>query len=47
MHEDLKATEERYRELERLLADHEVLSDKNQYQQYAKELSSITELVKT
>ena len=45
MSDKLKALDERYKELEVLLADPKILQDKNLYQQYAKEISKITELV--
>ena len=45
MFDRLKALDERYKELETLLADSKILQDRNLYQKYAKEISGITELV--
>jgi peptide chain release factor 1 len=47
MFENLKELEERYKELEKLLSDPKIISDRKQYQKYAKDLSEISELVKT
>lgn len=47
MFENLKETEKRYQELERLIADPKVISDSNQYQKHAKELSRLSEIVRT
>ena len=41
MFEQLEKLEKRYQELEHLLASHEVISDKEQYNKYAKELSDL------
>lgn len=43
--EKLKKAEERFSELERLLADPQVIADQNQYQKCAKEYSDLTPLV--
>ena len=45
MIEQLEKLEVRYQELEQLLASYEVISDKEQYNKYAKELSDLKELV--
>jgi len=45
MSEQLEKIEARYQELERLLASYEVISDKGQYNRYAKELSELKETV--
>lgn len=45
MFDQLKKIESRYEELEKLLADYEVISDKEQYNKYAKELSDLKEAV--
>ncbi len=45
MLEKFAQTEKRYKELETLLADQNILSDQAQYQKLAKEFSSITPLV--
>ncbi|MDD5432134.1 MAG: peptide chain release factor 1 [Candidatus Omnitrophica bacterium] len=45
MFEQLKKFESRYEELEKILADYEVISDKEQYNRYAKELSDLKEPV--
>ena len=45
MLEQLQALEKRYQELEHLLASYEVISDKEQYNRYAKELSDIKDSV--
>lgn len=45
MFEQLKKIEKRYEELERLLASYQTLSDKEQYNQYAKELSDSKDAV--
>jgi peptide chain release factor 1 len=45
MFEQLKKIEERYRELEQVLASHEVIADKERYNKYAKELSDLKEPV--
>lgn len=46
MFEKLKKIEERCSELEKLLSDPRVLSDRNQYQSYAKELAGISDIVR-
>ena len=43
--EKLKELEKRYTELEKLLAIQEVISDRNKYQGYAKELSKLSKVV--
>ncbi|MBM3249045.1 MAG: peptide chain release factor 1, partial [Candidatus Omnitrophica bacterium] len=43
----LKEIENRHDELEKLISDPKVISDRNQYQKYAKELAQISELVKS
>ncbi len=43
--EKLKKAEERFAELEKLLADPQVIADQNQYQKLAKEYSDLTPLV--
>ncbi|MGE5558387.1 MAG: peptide chain release factor 1 [Bacillota bacterium] len=45
MFERLKALEDRYEDLNRKLADPEVLQDQNTYQKYAKSLAEISEVV--
>ena len=45
MFEQLQRLEDRYQELEHLLASYEVISDKEQYNKYAKELSGLKEPV--
>jgi len=45
MLEQLQKLERRYQELEQLLASYEVISDKEQYNKYAKELSELKEAV--
>ncbi|HDZ76503.1 MAG TPA: peptide chain release factor 1, partial [Candidatus Omnitrophica bacterium] len=45
MFEKLKELEKRYVELETLLASQEVVSDRNKYQGYAKELSKLSKVV--
>jgi len=45
MFEQLEKIEERYQELEHLLASYETVSDKEQYNKYAKELSTLREPV--
>jgi peptide chain release factor 1 len=45
MFEQLQKLENRYQELEQLLASYEVISDKEQYNKYAKELSGLKEAV--
>ena len=45
MFDKLELQDKRYKELELLLADPKILQDKDLYQQYAKELSKISELV--
>ncbi|PIQ90145.1 MAG: peptide chain release factor 1 [Candidatus Omnitrophica bacterium CG11_big_fil_rev_8_21_14_0_20_41_12] len=45
MHEQLEKLTARYQELEHLLADHEQIADRQQYNKLAKELSDIKELV--
>lgn len=45
MFEQLEKTQKRYEELERLLALPEIISQKNQYNQYAKEIARISEVV--
>lgn len=47
MFENLKEIEKRYEELEQLISDPKIISDRNQYQKYAKELSQLSELVKS
>jgi len=47
MFENLKDTEKRHDELEKLISDPKVISDRNLYQKYAKELAQISELVKS
>ncbi|MDD4980353.1 MAG: peptide chain release factor 1 [Candidatus Omnitrophica bacterium] len=45
MFEQLEQLEKRYQELERLLASYETVSDKEQYSQYARDLSELKETV--
>lgn len=45
MFEQLKKLESRYTELEELLASYEVISDKEQYNKYAKEMATLRESV--
>jgi peptide chain release factor 1 len=45
MFEQLKKRESRYTELEELLASYEVISDKEQYNKYAKEMATLRESV--
>lgn len=45
MFEQLEKLEARYRELEQLLGSYEIISDKEQYNKYAKELSDMKEAV--
>ncbi len=45
MFEQLEKIEKRYQELEHLLASYETVSDKEQYNRYAKELSDLKEPV--
>jgi len=45
MFEQLEKIEKRYQELEHLLASYENVSDKEQYNQYAKELSDLKDAV--
>jgi len=45
MFEQLQRLEERYQELEHLFASYEIISDKEQYNKYAKELADIREAV--
>jgi peptide chain release factor 1 len=45
MNEQLQRIEQRYEELERLLSSPEIISDKNLYNRYAKELSALKESV--
>lgn len=47
MFENLKDIEDRHDELEKLISDPKVISDRNLYQKYAKELAQVSELVKT
>ena len=47
MLEKLEEKQQRYDELERLLASPEIISDQNKYQQLAKEYSEIAPVVKT
>ncbi|HOX53880.1 MAG: peptide chain release factor 1 [Candidatus Omnitrophica bacterium] len=47
MYENLKEIENRHDELEKLISDPKVISDRNLYQKYAKELAQISELVKS
>lgn len=47
MFENLKEIENRHDELEKLISDPKVISDRNLYQKYAKELAQVSELVKT
>ena len=44
--EKLAKIEERYGELEKLLADAQVISDKSRYQKLAKEYADITPIVR-
>jgi peptide chain release factor 1 len=44
MFEELEKIEQRYNELEQILAQPEVISNKNQYNQYAKEIAKLSEL---
>jgi len=46
MFDNLKEVEKRYEELEQLISDPKVISDRNKYQKLAKELSQASELVK-
>jgi len=45
MKEQLEKIEKRYEELEHLFASYEIISDKEQYNKYAKELSDLKDLV--
>lgn len=47
MFENLKEVEKRHDELEKLISEPKVISDRNLYQKYAKELAQISELVKS
>lgn len=45
MIQQLQKLEDRYVELENLLADHEIIADKARYNKYAKELSALSDIV--